>query len=576
MNTLPLITQRRIKKLPQIPSVWEGDRRVLAGTEAEAAQTGECIIWVDGSEGYVRAMDMVAADLGPEAVVRTLVRAIETPDSPAQPARPQKIVVCDREIQFFLRGVLQSLGINVDYVPQLPVINELFRRFEESFKPAPSAIAPQYKRLLEQVSQEIWNEAPWEMIADHDILAIELNDWDVQTIYACIMGRLGREHGIVLYRSLESLQRFRQAILAEESVQGLEKAFLSQDCWFLNFELKTREDLFDPRANYPHSPNLGSDEAARWGSPQEKSRTRSFDAALVKPDSASTSKLKMLPPPPPTWHPLIGSIHPYEGMRPLRDAEEASIVYAALKALSRFFQSSQSQLAQETIRSLSQCYCISVAPERAVAKTVLVTVSTMPELACELLEIDLTESEAELENLNTAIHEDLVPEDAFVSIGMMPWDLIETLRDRPKVDCQLREGVTGGEGMPMILIQTSRPKAKKLVEKIKVSGGLQGIGFHPGEDPVSEIAYDLGILLTGNGELSLFGEFIGDEPQHVNARQKWEQRCYQTGGCCGLIVAMGITGSSRGNPRLQDMLALFETQAIDAEELGIGFELNLV
>jgi hypothetical protein len=99
-----------LKKLTQIPSIWEGDRRPLSSSQTQPRDSeeskGECILWVDGSQGIVRGMDMVSPDLGPEAIVRTLMRAMEHPQSPAKPARPQRIVVKDREIQFYLRGVL--------------------------------------------------------------------------------------------------------------------------------------------------------------------------------------------------------------------------------------------------------------------------------------------------------------------------------------------------------------------------------------------------------------------------------------------------------------------------------------
>ena len=134
MSGLNRNTCRRLKKLPQIPSVWEGDRRPLVGfsdsVEPDSEGSGECILWVDGSEGIIRAMDVVSPEMGPEAVVRALLRAMEHPQSPARPARPSKIVVRDREIQFFLRGVLQDLEITIDYYSDLPLNDELFRGFE--------------------------------------------------------------------------------------------------------------------------------------------------------------------------------------------------------------------------------------------------------------------------------------------------------------------------------------------------------------------------------------------------------------------------------------------------------------
>ncbi|MGK7876421.1 MAG: hypothetical protein AB4426_24930 [Xenococcaceae cyanobacterium] len=535
MNALPQTTMRRLKKIPQIPSVWEGDRRPFSGMgsnlEPDPEGNGDCIIWVDGSEGFVRAMDVVSPEMGPEAIVRTLLRAIENPHSPAQPARPQKIVVRDREIQFFLRGALQSLDISIDFVPELPLIDELFRGFEEIGSARPPIIPPKYESLLRQTASEIWNDAPWDLIADHEILAIELNRWDVGTIYACVMGMLGREYGVILYRSLDSLKRFRSAALSEESVEQLEKAFLAQDCWFLNFELADDLDLED----------------------DEEMDLADLPLSDIRP--------------------LFGSVHPYEGIRPFLDEEEAIAVYVALKALQRFFREYQREFAQEIIGAISKRYHISVSPKKEAQETVSVTVSTMPELTSELLEMLELAGLEELEDnpeLSVPIREDLVPEGSFLSLGIVPWELVEKLRDRSRI-CYQSQGVSpGGEGMPVILIQTSRPKAKVLIENIQTAGGLKAICFNPGEDPFRDINYDLGILQTGNGNLYIFGEFIRDDPDHARARKKWNQRCQQTNGYCGLIVAMGVTGASRGNPQLRDMMALFETKALEAKELGMG------
>src|ERR687885_277114 len=185
MSALNPTTCRRLKKLQQIPSVWEGDRRSLSAfadtRESEAESNSECILWVDGSEGIVRAMEVVSPDMGPEATVRTLLRAMEHPQSPARPARPSKIVVRDREIQFYLRGVLQKLDIAIDYFPELPLIDELFRGFEEVALHRKPAIPPQYADMLRQKAYELWNDAPWDVLADHQILSIELNRWDLGT-----------------------------------------------------------------------------------------------------------------------------------------------------------------------------------------------------------------------------------------------------------------------------------------------------------------------------------------------------------------------------------------------------------
>ena len=175
MTSFNRSTSRRLQKLPQIPSVWEGDRRPLSSphtpfTDPDAK--GDCILWVDASEGIVRSMDMVDPALGPEAIVRTLMQAIEHPQSPAKPGRPQRIVVRDREIQFYLRGVLQDLDIAIDYVPELPIIDELFRSFAQVIDSQIPDLPPKYAQLLHDKALEVWQSAPWRFLEEQQILSI--------------------------------------------------------------------------------------------------------------------------------------------------------------------------------------------------------------------------------------------------------------------------------------------------------------------------------------------------------------------------------------------------------------------
>jgi hypothetical protein len=536
MSALNPTTYRRLKKLKQIPSVWEGDRRSLSAlsdsTELAPQDSSECILWVDGSEGVVRAMDMVSPDMGPEAVVRALLRAMEHPQGPSKPARPSKIVVRDREIQFFLRGVLQELDIAIDYAPELPLIDELFRGFEEVANNRQPELPPQFAELLQQKADEIWDDAPWELLGDHNIISVELNQWDVGTLYVSVMGMLGMEYGVLLYRSLDSLKRFRATVLEEESFEAMEQAFLGQDCFFLTY---------------------GRDESYL----DDEEDDDEFDLG----DLPSSEIV-----------PNFGVIHPMEGMRPFLYDEEAIAVYIALEALHRFFRASEEQLAQDTFPDITKRYRIPVPLESEIQPKGSVKVTTLPDLSSELLEMTgLPEAvdDFDPDELAVPLRDDLVPKDAFLSLGMMPWDNLKLLRS--DVNCyQSRNVKAAGEGMPVVLIQTTRPKAKALIEQIQTAGGLKGIGFNPGEDPFEGERYDLGILQTENSNLYLFGEFPEADPTHVAARKKWEQRCKKIQGYCGLIIAMGLTGASRGNPKPRDMMAFFEARSLSAQELGLG------
>ncbi|HEY9854007.1 MAG TPA: hypothetical protein V6D28_31360 [Leptolyngbyaceae cyanobacterium] len=550
MTSLNRSTLRRLKELTQIPSVWEGDRRPLSSdSETDTQAQAECIVWVDGSQGIVRALDMVMPDSGPEAIVRALLRAMEYPQGPSKPARPQKIVVRDREIQFFLRGVLQELDIAIDYVPTLPLIDELFREFQENATTQPPQLPPQYAQQLIQTAYDIWHTAPWEFLEEHQIISVELNRWDIGTLYISIMGMSGMEYGILLYRSLESLQRFRSTViqLRNESIEKLEDAFLKQDCLFVTFEENDELELEE----------------------DEELELAFLSASDVEPS--------------------FGNIHPLEGLRSSLFEEEALAVLITLEALNRFLRAHRRKLGSDDLPKLSSRYRIPLPKDENTSNQVAsVTVATLPDVAAELLEMgwedddeddeddddfEYYEDDDDLENEEDDgpfLKDDLVPENSFLSLGVVSWEMVDILREKLGHDLSLEGVETTGEGLPVILIQTSRPKAKTLIEKIQEAGGIKGIFFNPGEDPFEDNTYDLGIIQANNGDMFLFGEFGHDDPAHQEARKKWDRRCKKSKGYCGLLVTRGLMGASRGNPQLQDMMALFEARSISHRELGLG------
>lgn len=546
MTALNRSTRRRLQQLRQTPSVWEGDRRPLSpdfpiGVESGTRAQGECILWVDGTEGLVRAMDMVSLDMGHEAMVRTLLQAMEYPHSSAPPARPQKVVVRDREVQFFLRGVLQDLDIVVEYAPELPLIDEIFQGLQGIARARPPQLPPEYVEPMLLAIQDLWQDEPWETLDEEKIISIELNYGDVGALHISTLGMLGMEYGLLMYRSLDSLKKFRQRVLAaDDSPEDLEEAFLEQDCLFVTFDQADSDS------------DVGSD----INSDDLEDELSEIEAFYAKTG----------------MRPSFGNLHPLEGMRPVLYEEEASLVLVALRALHRFFHQHLQQLGVDEFPAITSRYRIP--NPRDASKKVSVKVATLPDLAAELaamsIENDLETAEFNVESL-PILHSDLVPEDAFYSLGAMSWDILDVLRSsvkfHQKVDADFPKS---SDGFPVILIQTSRPKATTLIEDLKAAGGLKAICFNPGEDPFSDERYDLGVLQTINGDLHLFGEFIEDDPVHIQARKKWDQRCKKTKGYCGLVIARGLKGNSRGNPQFGDMMALFEAQAIPAKELGLG------
>jgi hypothetical protein len=490
-------------------------------SELEDNDKRELIVWVDGVECIVRSMEVITESMGSEAIVRALIKAMEAPQAPSQPARPQKIIVRDRQLQFYLRGVLQDLDIVVDYVPELPIVDELFSRFADMAAAGTPKMPRKYLDLLKATAREVWDLAPWAMLADYEVIAIELNRWDIDKFYVSVMGMLGMEYGVLLYRSVESLQRFRAMALNDDEAMEMESAFLSQDCIFVTFE-------------------------------------------AIKPDA--DHDLASLPAK--SIEPNFGNIHPMEGMRPFLYEEEAIATQVALAAFKGFITAFKQQLAAEDLPSLTKRIKVKF-PD--LDQIQAVTVKTLPELSAELLDMHLAleDGDAEFDPLAVHIQEDLIPNDSFISLGIMPWDRAQIIRQSVTYH-QMSEVELLGDGLPIILIQTTRPKAAEIIDRIQAAGGLMGICFNPGEDPINGSSFDLGILQLADGEMQLFGEFDNQSEIHIAARKKWNQRSNKTKGYCGLIIAHGLTGKARGNPGVKETIAFLETKSLANDDLGLG------
>jgi hypothetical protein len=512
MTGLTQATCRRLLKVPQIPSVWEVDRRRIGQSSLNDGEEGDCILWVDGSQGLVRAMDVVQPNAGHEAVVRTMLRAIEYPHDPGNPARPQKVVVRSKELQFYLRSVLQDLGIGLEYVPELPLIEEIFRSFEQATQNRPPMLPTGYGELLPQKAMQLWQVAPWEMLADHEILEITVNQWDLAKVYVSVMGMLGMEFGVLVYRSLDSLKQFRQRMLTDDSMEGMEEAFLGQDCLFLTYESEDGPTAMGPLMRVV---------------PRE-------------------------------MQPMFGNLHPLEGMRPFLYEEEAAAFTAILEAMAKFMTTHRKKFETDDFPSVTGKYKVEVPNQ----PTVTLQVTSLPELADELYAGDEAAG-------MPSISDDLVPDGALLSLGMISWEQLPMVRSLVK-HYQPGHPKESGDGLAVIIIQTSQPKAKAMMKEIEAMGGLSGIGFNPGSDAIMGAIYDIGLLQTENGDLHLFSEYSNNEPVHKNARKKWDQRCKKTKQICGLVIAKGMTGANRGNPTLSDMLALYEVKALSQEDFGIG------
>lgn len=541
MTRLSRITIDRLKQLPRVASVWEGARRPVSGLVDEDASTwnrsgegehSDCILWVDSGHGTVRGITMVPSSSGYEPIVRTLLQAIESPQGSLAPARPKKIVVSDREIQFYLRGAIQGLDIEVDYAPELPLIDELFNALQQASGMEEAELPERYGEAMIDKAMEIWEIGPWHSLNEQQVLAIELNAWDIETLYVSVLGMGGVEYGLLMYRTLDSLKQFRERVLmGQQSPKQMQEAFLEQDCLFVNFEL-----LEDTTPTSPFA-------ALGW--------------ANAAPDAVD---------------PVFGSIHPLEGLRSQLADEEGAIFLVAMEAMKRFLTKYQSRLEKPPYPDLQGNYRIPN-PEKSQGSALKVTVKTLPEVTEELLE--QTENalgdDPDGDDAFPVLRDDYVPEGAIILLTQIQRSWLDLARCTPTVSYldDPEHPLPNQPTLPAVMIQTSRPKAKALIQNLKEAQGVQAVCFNPGSDPFSGTRFELGLLQTGDGEMHLFAEYEPEMGTDQRQLERWEQWQEASQGRCVVVIASGITGQSKGNPDVKDIVGVFETCHRSPDDLSL-------
>jgi hypothetical protein len=63
---------------------------------------------------------------------------------------------------------------------------------------ATAELPERYQDAMVDQAMEIWELSPWNSLNEQQILAVELNQWDVETLYVSMLGMGGVEYGTVV------------------------------------------------------------------------------------------------------------------------------------------------------------------------------------------------------------------------------------------------------------------------------------------------------------------------------------------------------------------------------------------
>lgn len=514
-------TLRRLRKIKQNPVVWEGARcsvpipprrakfANVIPLLPQAGEEPEYVLWADATNGAIRSMTPIEPNAGIEVLVRSLLQAIEYPQSNTPPLRPQKIVVNDRQSQFYLRGILQEIDITVEFAETLPLIEEILFSLGEQADNTPELLpyelAPNFYRQIEA----LWHLSPWEYVNDYHVIEAKLDRWDINSFYITFIRDVGlSDAGVMFYHNLDSIRQFRMSVIQHmlEEVESMEETFLNQDCIFM---------MFNRAAEVPDS---------------VKQMLHNFGW-----------KLK-------TNYPHFSILHPLEGERGFLQEEEVLALTATLEALILFFSEYKKQLRPRQFPSLRATYMPTSVPQPC-----SIEILTLVEESKQILSLSGEYDEEEV------IGRYLIPHNSLIHLTSLNQKNVEEFRNFAPTK-ELSDNWIKHLRQPIVLIQNSRNEIKSLISSLQEEENPKGICVVP-YNP-----FEIVLLITGSGNIFLLDKTYrcGEELLSFN---RWKKECQEKRQCV-VILAMGIRGKTRGNPKPNHILGYYELEFIDHKELG--------
>ncbi len=282
----------KLKQIPQEQTVWEVVKlpasRIMKTPPNDVTQA-DVIIWGDLNGESIRNMQFVGQEQN-EDVASSLATAIMGINKSISPARPQKVLVRDKRLLFYCRGMLRSLNIECEFAGGRSIFDRIIKELGQElsqFEPLSDLdFAP-----LEDTSRILWQMAPWKYICETEVVKIEFQDRPDMKLYAVTVGGgIGVHLGVLFFRDREKIRRLFHS---EKSMTVEEQAANFENCYSVTFDV-------DP-----------ADDSA---------------------GASATADLDEMP------HLSIAVVDNNVDLRPLQDKPEFHLVHAALKSYLQFVQ----------------------------------------------------------------------------------------------------------------------------------------------------------------------------------------------------------------------------------------------
>ena len=219
--------QQRQKSPPALPvhrdEVWEVGRRTFDVRVEELERKGErpeILLAVEVEDGGVVLGDAITSSAPQTALADFVERAMRQPLI-GKPRRPGVMRVASQAEANVLAPILTATGVAVEIVAQLPALDAIHQHmgtmlggldsdYRTRTAQAGAVLSAVGLQEFFRTAETFYRRAIWEMYGDEVLFEITLQpaQGEARTVYGVLMGNLGQEFGLALYRSLDDFRRF--------------------------------------------------------------------------------------------------------------------------------------------------------------------------------------------------------------------------------------------------------------------------------------------------------------------------------------------------------------------------------
>src|SRR4051794_27729490 len=217
------LERKRLERLPQTFDVWQVAARPVAATVQAGSRTIRpwMIVVVSRTAGHILAFELAHEPPTASQVWQTLAKALTEPAA-GEPHRPTEVQVRPDERVVPLHSVLSDLGIDFTATHALDQAAEVFEELAEELVGHGRSglldmpgMTPEAVGRFFEAAAGFHRQAPWKKMGER-VIHVECAKYSSGPWYAVVMGQGGMACGLVLYDSLETLNRVRQGDLTEE------------------------------------------------------------------------------------------------------------------------------------------------------------------------------------------------------------------------------------------------------------------------------------------------------------------------------------------------------------------------